>query len=118
MKFGKYEPVDVQMRDTNEWERSFFSIIFGKECMQKAEFNTFKFKNGYGANVSRTPTTYGSCDGLWELAVLKNGRINYKTPITDDVIGWLSEDEVAELLAKIENLPPVKRKKVKKYERN
>jgi len=69
----------------------------------------FQFPNGYGASVIRSPYSYGGPDGLYELAVLKNGKINYKTPITDDVVGWLTPDEVTELLGQIQALPGKKK---------
>lgn len=54
----------------------------------------------------------GENNGLYEVAVLKKVTENeyglcYDTPITDDVIGWLNNEEVIEILEKI--------KKLKKY---
>jgi hypothetical protein len=69
------------------------------------EQKMYKFDNGYSASVVRGPGTYGFEDGLWELAVIKDGDICYDTPITDDVLGYLSDDEVLSVLEKIENLP-------------
>ena len=50
-----------------------------------------------------------ACDGLYELAVLKGtpgkDALCYTTPITDDVVGHITPDEVTELLGKIEALP-------------
>ena len=66
----------------------------------------FHFANGFGASVVRHGYSYGSENGLWELAVIgTDGRLAYDTPITDDVIGWLTEERVSELLADIEALP-------------
>jgi len=65
----------------------------------------YEFKNGYGASVIKSPFSFGSSKGLWELAVLHNDAICYDTPITSDVVGHLSDDEVDELLDKIEALP-------------
>ena len=72
--------------------------------------HAYYFDNGYGASVIRTPDSYGSRLGLWELAVLKKGADEkwsfcYYTPITKDVIGWLSEEAVDILLAEIESWP-------------
>jgi hypothetical protein len=48
----------------------------------------YKFPNGYGASVIQ--------------AVLDSeGSLTYETPITDDVLGYLSEAEVNETLAAI-----------------
>ena len=66
----------------------------------------YRFPNGYGASVIRGPYSYGGEDGLYELAVLKSGNICYSTPITDDVLGFLSEDGVSSALAQIEALEP------------
>jgi hypothetical protein len=62
------------------------------------------FDNGYGASIVKTDRSYGGKEGLYELAVLFDGLISYDTPITNDVIGFLTEDEVTELLQKIEDL--------------
>ena len=50
--------------------------------------------------------SYGNEDGLWELGVTQDGSLTYDTPITDDVIGRLTEDEVQTTLAQIAALPP------------
>ena len=65
----------------------------------------YRFKNGYGASVARGPFTYGGRDGLWELAILRGANIDYTTPITRDVIGYLNEEEVQDVLRQINNLP-------------
>jgi hypothetical protein len=63
------------------------------------------FDNGYGASVVVGPHTYGGEDGLYELAVLdSNGNLTYETPVTGDVEGYLSEDDVTKLLEQIQNL--------------
>ena len=65
----------------------------------------YKFPNGYGAFVVRHSFSYGGDKGLWELAVIRyNGDhfdIDYSTPITDDVLGYLSEEDVDTILDKI-----------------
>src|SRR5690554_3993049 len=65
----------------------------------------YKFENGRGASVVRYPYSRGGNVGLYELAVLdKYGYIDYTTPITNKVIGWLTWEEVIELLRKIKEL--------------
>ena len=65
---------------------------------------TYEFDNGYGASVIRHQGSYGYAQGKWELAVLEGGELCYTSPITDDVIGHLSEDEVELILKQIEEL--------------
>jgi hypothetical protein len=70
----------------------------------------YQFENGYGASVVRGDFSYGGSEGFFELAVLKGGRLCYSTPIqdlgiTDDVIGWLTDRKVQNLLRKIAALP-------------
>jgi len=67
----------------------------------------FEFKNGYGASVVSRPGSYGYGDGLYELAVydIKTGNLCYDTPITDDVLGWLTWEDVESVLEDISNLP-------------
>ncbi len=61
----------------------------------------YKFPNGHGASVVQGPNVYGS----YELAVLdSNGKIDYKTGITDDVEGWLDDKKRDFLLAQIMGL--------------
>lgn len=72
----------------------------------------FRFENGYGASVVKSPYSYGGDEGLWELAVVlvyeNEGRLSWKltydTPITEDVLGWLTWEEVEETLRQIEEL--------------
>lgn len=64
------------------------------------------FPNGYGVSVVRSDTSYGGPAGLYELAVLVEGRIVYDTPVTNDVLGHLSEGDVTERLNEVARLPP------------
>jgi hypothetical protein len=71
----------------------------------------YRFSNEYGASVIKHKFSYGFDDDLWELAVIRfNGpqardfKICYTTPITNDVIGYLSDEEVEDLLKKISEL--------------
>lgn len=64
-----------------------------------------QFENGFGVSVIKHKYSYGGPDGLYELAILdSDGEITYDTPITDDVIGHLTEEGVTALLAEIQLL--------------
>jgi hypothetical protein len=63
------------------------------------------FDNGYGASVVKTPYSYGGDRGLYELAVLDtDGHLTYDTPVTNDVIGYLRDIDVTEVMEKIQQL--------------
>lgn len=75
----------------------------------------FRFANNYGASVVKHEFSYGSKQGLAELAIIcwKQGEENilefeltYDTPITDDVLGHLTFEEVKGFLYRISQLPP------------
>lgn len=65
----------------------------------------FMFPNGYGASVVKHEMSYGSEDDLWELGVLAeiNGKhyLCYTTPITNDVIGDLTDQSVNHIMHQI-----------------
>ena len=66
------------------------------------------FDNGYGASIIQTPLSYGGKIGLYELAILdEEGHVCYTTPITDKVIGYLREEDVSEVMMRIQNLPTI-----------
>lgn len=103
---GRYEPVKEHPHPT------------GMPGVQRL----YRFANGYGASVVQFTMlgglsggdswsgSYGAGAGLWELAVIRwtsdNGfHLTYDTPITEDVVGYLSEAEVQDHLRQVEALP-------------
>lgn len=68
----------------------------------------FKFENNYGASVVKHYGSYGFEDDLFELAVLyfdgEDYHLTYNTPITNGVIGYLTNEDVIKYLEKIKNL--------------
>lgn len=79
----------------------------------------FKFDNGRGASVIKNDFSYGSNHDEWELAVLcfkdsfddkaasDDYRLDYDTPITDDVLGYLDDAQVRDILDEIQKLPAI-----------
>lgn len=65
-----------------------------------------RFPNGYGASIIRHDGSYGGREGFFELAVLSpDGELDYTTPITSDVEGWLTPEAVRDLCVRIAALP-------------
>lgn len=71
------------------------------------------FANGYGISIVKHDGSYGREQNKWEIAVLKRDEENgvktydlcYDTPITDDVIGFLTGSEVIDYAKQIAALP-------------
>ena len=85
--------------------KTFNDLEFKQDIQRGLNAARIMFDNGYGASVVVGPYTYGGEDGLYELAVLdSNGKLCYDTPVTGDVEGYLSEDDVTKLLEQIQNL--------------
>lgn len=71
----------------------------------------YRFDNGYGASKIKTYYSYGGCEGLWEIAVIKftgddpdDFKLCYDTPITGDVLGYLNYYEAETVLQQIKAL--------------
>lgn len=68
----------------------------------------YKFPNNYGASVIKNPYSYGGKENLWEVGVVffdgDHYELTYSTPITGDVLGYLTDEEVENTLEQIKNL--------------
>ena len=64
----------------------------------------YKSPNGYGASVIKHEGSYGFDKDQWELAVLKDDELCYSTGITSDVMGYLNDPQVDNILRQIANL--------------
>jgi hypothetical protein len=63
------------------------------------------FENGFGVSVVSHTYSYGGKDGLFEIAVLdEDGALTYNTPVTNDVVGYLTPDEVTEIMEEVQKL--------------
>jgi hypothetical protein len=63
------------------------------------------FENGYGVSVVSHTYSYGGKDGLFEVAVLgKDGDLTYDTPVTNDVVGYLTEEDVTDVMKQVQEL--------------
>ncbi len=85
--------------------KTFDDIEFKPHPLGNGIQGVITFDNGYGSSVICHNYSYGGNDGLYELAVLdKDGKLTYDTPITDDVMGYLTPDDVTEILIQIQDL--------------
>ena len=85
--------------------KTFNDLDFNPMEMGLGIIARINFDNGYGASVVSHTFSYGGKDGLYELAVLKNGDLHYDNPVAGgDVRGYLTEEEVNDLLTQIQQL--------------
>lgn len=101
--FKKYEINKPFSKTFNKWLEN-----YGESYSHK-----FKFDNNYGATVIKCFGSYGYEEDLFELAVIKYddekdtfGNICNSTSITDDILGYLTNNEVLKFLEAIKNLKP------------
>ena len=91
------------MKTFNDLEFKPLSIMEGLQARMD-------FENGYGVSVIRFKSplggfgSYTNSDQEWELAVMYNGELTYNTPITDDVIGYLKNDDVSDIMKRVQEL--------------
>lgn len=93
-----------------------YKIIEKKHPVGDGIQKIYRFPNGYGASVVRFKIgdrygSYTNNEKEWELAVIEFNNedkeefsLTYDTPITNDVIGHLTDEEVIEKLKQIKEL--------------
>lgn len=90
---------------------NFDDLEFNKKRFSEGIQALIFFNNGYGASIIQGGIAYTSNDEEYELAVLRGNKDNwdlcYTTPITEDVIGHLTKNDITRYLNKIECLEKV-----------
>ena len=96
------------MGDLGTKSEKFAEYIVEHRINELGEHTVYRFANGYGASVEGGIFTHGLELAIIEFNDDENMEITYKTPITDDfigdVIGFLTLDELDEILGKIKEL--------------
>ena len=88
------------MRKTIVIPEQYEKYIDLTEDLFNGEKVCLKFENGYGASIIHHDYSYGL-----ELAVVgPNGKLDYTTDITGDVVGHLDQEKLAETLRDIQKL--------------
>jgi len=79
--------------------------------------NKIMFSNGYGASIISNEFSYGGSKGLFEIAVTDSKEeLVYDTPITSDVIGHCTKQQLGDILIKIMELKPKEKGKMTREE--
>lgn len=85
-----------------------FKEFFSRPLHSGIQYLGF-FPNGYGVSIVNHELLFNGKRGDWELAVIIGNTekfvLTYDTPITEDVLGSLSDDDVNEICIKVSELP-------------
>ena len=74
-----------------------------------------EFDNGWAVSVVKGQHTYGGNDGLYELAVFKDGQMHYDNAVANgDVVGYLREEDVTDAMLLIQKFQYVKDRQYRK----
>ena len=92
----------------DKYYKTFQDLRFKPQSFLKGVQAILFFPNGYGISVVRNVLSRTTVN-TWEIAILKGTEsyydLCYDTPITDDVIGYCSEEDVSNIMKQIQDLP-------------
>lgn len=74
------------------------------EMYSNAKQAVLNFDNRYGVSVVFGSCFYSNGIDTYEVAVLYDGHITYNTEITNDVICNVSEEQVSEIMTKVQSI--------------
>lgn len=80
---------------------TFDDLVFVDKLWAEGKQAKHEFSNGFTVSVITDGWAYMSEGHPYELAIYKDSRICYWTDITNDVIGYLNQSEVTDLLARV-----------------
>ena len=80
-----------------------FNDLEFKPWRGRGKHAILNFDNGYGVSVLFGENYYSNGIDTYELAVLKYGLICYDTEITNDVLGYITKEEVTDVMLKLQS---------------
>lgn len=93
--------------------KTFEDLQFKEHAMVKAYRNigvekrathaVMNFPNGYGISVICGEDFYSNGKDEYEVAVLQEGCLCYSTPITDDVLGYQTKEEISKIMKELQS---------------
>lgn len=94
----------------------FSDLNFSPHQRKGGSYASHTFPNGFGIKVLRYTVTLmngvtdsgsrGSLEGLYEAAVTRNGKITFNTPVADDILGYMSENQIEDLMHVLSKFQP------------
>ena len=75
-----------------------------KEIFANSKHAVMEFENGYGVSVIFGEQFYSNGIDTYEVGILKDGYLRFDTPLTDTVLAYQNENEVTEIMRKVQEL--------------
>lgn len=63
-----------------------------------------EFPNGYGVSVITGSQHFYCGPDTYEVGITKDGKLNYKTEFTEDVLAYQTPEEITELMTNLKKL--------------
>jgi hypothetical protein len=83
--------------------KTFEDLEFKDRRFDNIEQARMDFENGYSISVIFGEGTYCDNDGSnYEVAILRNGKITYNTPITDNVLSCQTPEQITAIMKEIQ----------------
>jgi len=84
--------------------KTFKDLVFKAHPIGNGVQAVEEFKNEYSVSVVKFAGSYGFTSDLWEVAILYQRSIAYDTPITNDVLGHQTDQDVTDVMKKVQEL--------------
>jgi len=84
--------------------KTFKDLEFKPHTIGNGVQAVMNFDNNYGVSVVKFNGSYGYHQNLWEVAILYKDALTYNTDITDDVLGHQTDEDVTEVMKKVQML--------------
>jgi len=93
--------------------KEFKDLLFKEHPNGVGFQSVMEFENGYGVSVvcgqffycsPRENLYAASMYRTYEVAIMEGGSLTYDTPLTDDVLGYLTTEEVSSVMKQVQNL--------------
>ena len=75
-----------------------------KEIFANSKHAVMEFENGYGVSVIFGDQFCSNGIDTYEVAIIKDNHVCFDTPLTDNVLAYQNEDEVTEIMRKVQEL--------------
>ena len=73
-----------------------------KEIFANSKHAAMEFENGYGVSVIFGEQFCSNGIDTYEVAIIKDNHVCYDTPLTDNVLAYQNENEVTEIMRKVQ----------------